>query len=109
MKKRILNIIKNCDYFGIYFNFHYKTKEKFQSVTGGMVFLLFLLIAITYVIINLISLLKRENMEIISYKTITPSTDEINFKNYSLTQGFGVSCSDIYKNHELEYFKCYFN
>ncbi len=105
MKKTILNIIKNCDYFGISFNFHYKSKEKFQSVTGGIVFLLFLSIAITYVIINLISLLKRENMEIISYKTITPSTDEINFKNYSLTQGFGVSCSDIYKNHELEYFK----
>ena len=105
MKEKCLNLIKKCDYFGVTFNFHYKSKEKFRSVTGGIVFLLFLAIAMTYVIINLKSLLKRENMEIISYKTITPSTDKINFKNYSLTQAFGISCSDIYKNQEMEYFK----
>ena len=105
MKQKILDIIKKCDYFGVSFNFHYKSKEKFSSVTGGLVFLLFLSIAMTYIIINLISLLKRENMAIISYKTITPSTDKINFKNYSLTQGFGISCTDIYKDQEMEYFK----
>jgi hypothetical protein len=105
MKEKCLNLIKKCDYFGVTFNFHYKSKEKFRSVTGGIVFLLFLAIAMTYVIINLKSLLKREHMQIISYKTITPSTDKINFKNYSLTQAFGISCSDIYKNQEMEYFK----
>ena len=105
MKEKFLNLIKKCDYFGVTFNFHYKSKEKFRSVTGGVIFLLFLSIAMTYVIINLISLLKRENMGIISYKTITPTTDKINFKNYSLTQAFGISCSDLYKNQEMEFFK----
>ena len=105
MRDKLINIITSCDYFGITFNFHYKTKEKFRTITGGMAFILFILISLMYVLINLISLLKRENMSIISHKIQIPSTDKINFQNYSLMHAFRVKCSDIYTNQEMEYFK----
>ena len=105
MRDKLINIITSCDYFGVTFNFHYKTKEKFRTITGGMAFILFILISLMYVLINLISLLKRENMSIISHKIQIPSTDRINFQNYSLMHAFRVKCSDIYTNQEMEYFK----
>ena len=105
MRDKLINIITSCDYFGITFNFHYKTKEKFRTITGGMAFILFILLSLMYVLINLISLLKRENMSIISHKIQIPSTDRINFQNYSLMHAFRVKCSDIYTNQEMEYFK----
>ena len=105
MIDKLINIITSCDYFGVTFNFHYKTKEKFRTITGGMAFILFILISLMYVLINLISLLKRENMSIISHKIQIPSTDRINFQNYSLMHAFRVKCSDIYTNQEMEYFK----
>ena len=105
MRDKLINIITSCDYFGVTFNFHYKTKEKFRTITGGMAFILFILLSLMYVLINLISLLKRENMSIISHKIQIPSTDKINFQNYSLMHAFRVKCSDIYTNQEMEYFK----
>ena len=105
IRDKLINIITSCDYFGVTFNFHYKTKEKFRTITGGMAFILFILLSLMYVLINLISLLKRENMSIISHKIQIPSTDRINFQNYSLMHAFRVKCSDIYTNQEMEYFK----
>ena len=109
MKKKIVQLIKSCDYFGVTFNFHYKTKEKFRSMTGGFIFILFLLISIAYVSINLIQFLRRENMNIISYKTLTPSTYTINFKNYSLIHAFGLKCAGPISGKEYNYFKLFVN
>ena len=104
MKKKFKNFIKKCDYFGIQFNFHYKTKEKYHTFLGGIIFIIFLIISILYVIINLISLLKKENMSIISYKMQTPTTLPINFLNYSLTHAFGIKCSGPDSIIENDYF-----
>ena len=104
MKKKIKSLIKKCDYFGIQFNFHYKTKEKYRTFTGGLVFLFFLMISFTFVLINLISLLKKEFMTIISYKMQTHSTSPINFNNYSITHSFGIRCSGKDSGKEYDYF-----
>jgi hypothetical protein len=93
MRKKIKSLIKKCDYFGIQFTFHYKTKEKYHTFTGGIVFIIFIMISISFIFINLVSLLKRENMTIISYKMQTQRTYPINFNNYSLIHSFGIRCS----------------
>lgn len=104
MKKKFKNFIKKCDYFGIQFNFHYKTKEKYHTFLGGTIFIIFVIISILYVIINLTSLIKKENMTIISYKMQTPTTLPINFLNYSLTHAFGIKCSGPDSIIENDYF-----
>ena len=106
MKNKFKELFKKIDYFGVSFNFHYKSKEKYFSLSGGIMFFIFLLLAIVFVIINFISLIKRENMSVISYKMPTPSTDTISFNNYSLQHAFGVKCSGSTSNliNETDYF-----
>ena len=105
MNRKIKNFFKKIDYFGVTFNFHYKTKEKYTSYSGGIVFLIYLIMGISFVLINFISLIKRENMSIISYKIHKPLTETINFKNYSLTHAFGIKCSRLDIGKEYDYFK----
>jgi hypothetical protein len=105
MNRKIKNLFKTIDYFGVNFNFHYKTKEKYTSFSGGIVFLIYLIMALIFVLINFKALLNRENMSIISYRVYKPSTDSINFKNYSLMHAFGIKCSKFEIGKEYEYFK----
>ena len=106
MKNKLKSLLKKLDYFGVSFNFHYKTKEKYFSLSGGIIFSFYLLVSIIFTIINFISLIKRENISVISYKMQTPSTDTISFNNYSLQHAFGVKCSGSKSNliNESEYF-----
>ena len=57
MNRKIKNFFKKIDYFGVTFNFHYKTKEKYTSYSGGIVFLIYLIMGISFVLINFISLM----------------------------------------------------
>lgn len=103
--KVIKSIFKHCDYFGVDFNFHYKTKDKYRTATGGFIFILFLISSIIYFTINLNSFLKRKNMDIIYYKMQTKETDDINFLNYSLVNAFTIQCNNKQlSQNEFNYF-----
>ena len=86
--------LQSFDYFGVQFNFHYKSKEKYRSATGGIIMIGFVVLAITYVMINVFSFVRRKNFSIIYYTTRLSQTDEINFKNYSTNYAFGIQCGD---------------
>ena len=86
--------LQSFDYFGVQFNFHYKSKEKYRSATGGIIMIGFVILAITYVMINVFSFIRRKNFSIIYYTTRLSQTDEINFKNYSTNYAFGIQCGD---------------
>ena len=98
------DFLKSLDFFGIALSFHFKTKEKYVSNTGGIVFLIYIVLSLSFVIINFFDLIKRNSKSIISYKMQTPSTDTINFNNYSLTHAFGLVCSGPNKGEEKNYF-----
>ena len=103
--KVIKSIFKNCDYFGVDFNFHYKTKDKYRTATGGLIFMTFLICVIIYFSINLNYFLKRKNIDIIYYKMETKETDDINFFNYSLVNAFTMQCNNNkLSQKEFEYF-----
>ena len=103
--KVIKSIFKHCDYFGVDFNFHYKTKDKYRTATGGLIFMIFIMSSIIYFSINLNSFLKRKNMDIIYYKMETKETDDINFLNYSLVNAFTIQCNNNQlSSNEFEYF-----
>ncbi len=98
------DFLKSLDFFGIALSFHFKTKEKYVSNTGGILFLIYIVLSLSFVIINFLDLIKRNSKSIISYKMQTPSTDTINFNNYSLTHAFGLVCSGPNKGEEKNYF-----
>lgn len=88
---------KKFDYFGVQFNFHYKSKEKFYSATGGFIFIGFILVTITYILVNSFSFFGRKNYSIIYYNLQMSEAEEISLNNYSSTLGSGVECeqSDV--------------
>ena len=94
--KNFKEFFRNFDYFGVQFYFHYKSKEKYHSLTGGIAFLIFLIIGISYSVINAIPLVKRQKMNIIYYTMELSKTDIINFENYSNNVALGIStCENI--------------
>ena len=100
--KNLKEFFKKFDYFGVQFYFNYKSKEKFHSATGGIVFIIFLIIAIVYAIISMMPLVKREKMSIIYYTMQIPDTDQINFLREKSTFAIGItSCSMLKDNDEF--------
>ena len=93
MKENIINIIKKFDYIGKTFNFRYKSHENYRSFPGGIFFICFLLLSISYILLNLIYFLIRINKSIINYDTIISPTDKMNFINYSFSIGFSITCN----------------
>lgn len=106
--KHIKQIFKKFDYFGVHFNFFYKAKPKYHSFTGGIIFLSFLILTITYIGINVGPFINRRNISIMNYESSLAKTDKISFQNYSSTVAVGLSCdalknkSDIYKFLSVE-------
>ena len=101
-KLLIKKVLKSFDYFGVQFNFHYKSREKYHSATGGVIFLGFVILTITYISINMVSFLQRENFSIIYYTTRLSKTDEISFFNYSTNYAFGLTCGSISDPETIE-------
>ena len=44
MLNSLKNFLKKIDHFGTEFTFEYESKDKYHSITGGIVFLIFILI-----------------------------------------------------------------
>lgn len=96
--KGIKKFLKNFDYFGVQFYFNYKSQEKFHSATGGLSFIIFLVVAVSYAIINALPLIKREKMTIIYYTMQLSETDEINLEKYGNTAAIGFSSCGLLNN-----------
>ena len=65
MLKKIKNFLKKIDYFGVQFNFQYKSNDKYHTILGGIVFLIFMIISFIYISVALINLLLRKNINYI--------------------------------------------
>ena len=95
LNKNIRKLLKKFDFFGVQFGFHYKSKSKFHTVTGGLFFIIFVIIAITYISLNIKSFIIRQNISLIYYNKQLDITDKITFENYSIAYAYGVSCDNV--------------
>ena len=84
IKCKLKKFFKRFDYFGVEFNFHYKSKDKYHSLTGGIAFLIYLIISIVYILFSFVSFIKRENLSVIYYDILTDEAKTINFKQICL-------------------------
>ena len=98
----VKRFFKSFDYFGVQFNFHYKSREKYHSATGGLIFLCFIVLTLTYISLNIIAFIQRKNCSIIYYTTRLSETDEISFFNYSTNYAFGISCGGSTSQNKIE-------
>ena len=65
MLKKIKNFLKKIDYFGVQFNCQYESNDKYHTILGGIVFLIFMIISFIYISVALINLLLRKNINYI--------------------------------------------
>lgn len=99
--KSIRNFIKQLDIFGIYMNFHYKNEEKYKTATGGILFILLILIVFIYVLINLDSFINRKNYNSVIYDKQLNHTDIIEFNSHNSKIAFNFLCDDLDEDSEF--------
>ena len=93
--KKIKIFIKNLDFFGVYYTFHYKENDRFHSVTGGIIFLIYIIFILIYMYINSINFIQKKNMSLIYYDRRIDRPYYISFKNYSNNFAIGLDCSGL--------------
>ena len=101
---KIGKILKKIDYFGIQFNFHYKGRDKYNSILSGFAFIVFIFITIFYIIYSLISFVNRENLTVTYYDILTHQAKKIDFEKFSLNFAYGLTCSGYTAQELDEYF-----
>ena len=91
----IKNLFKTIDIFGINFSFRYKDKERYQTVLGGFILFLFLILILIFGIYNLIPFMNRQNYTIVYYTMNLAVTEEVNLFQSESNFAIGVNCELI--------------
>ena len=78
--KKICSCLKTFDLFSTPFNFTYKRKEDYSTRKGGFITILYLSIALCYLIYKFIYFIKRDKYELVYLEENMDSTDILNFK-----------------------------
>ena len=90
--KPFKNFLKAIDIFGITFSFRYKDKERYQTVIGGLIIILFLILVLFVGIYYFIPFINRKNYAIVYYTMNLASTEEVSmFQSYS-NIAVGLTC-----------------
>ena len=89
--KIFLNAI---DIFGITYSFRYQQKERYQTILGGIIFLLFLILVFIVGIYYFIPFIKRKNYTIVYYTMNLAATEEVNLFQSESNFAVGVNCED---------------
>jgi len=96
----IKHFLTTIDIFGITYSFRYKQKERYQTVLGGFVLILFLALVLAFGIYNFIPFINRKNYAIVYYSMNLAVTEEVNLFKSESNFAFGVLC-DNNKNEKL--------
>lgn len=98
----MINLLKKFDYFGVEVHFLYESRVKYYSSTGGVIFIIFLVLSLIYVGCNIRPLVNRENMNLIFYDSKLEKTDEIDFENFTSRFGYTFACTGYKDKAKLE-------
>ena len=90
----ITKFLKNIDQFGVPFSFKYNSEEKYTTCLGGIIFLIFCIVSVSYFIINLIPFFRKDNFTLQFYTMNLQKTEEIKLKESKTAFAFGLTCSD---------------
>ena len=101
--ENFIDFIKQCDYFGVGLYFNYKSNKKYKSILGGVIFILFIIISITYSIISVIQFILNRPLTITYYNKELQKTDTYSFSQLKTGLAFKTSCDDINEtNYDID-------
>ena len=94
-------VLRSFDFFGESFTFRYYDEDKLASKLGGVVFIVFMLIAILYSIYNFIPFVKRENFTLQYYTMNLNNTEAIQLAEAPTALAIGIT--DNIMNNNTQY------
>ena len=94
-------VLRSFDFFGESFTFRYYDEDKHASQLGGVVFIVFMLIAISYLIYNLIPFAKKENFTLQYYTMNLNNTEAIQLAEAPTALAIGIT--DNIMNNNTQY------
>ena len=86
------SFLRMIDIFGLPYTFRYKGNEKYQTATGGIIFILFLILALAYCIYYFIPFISRKNYTVVYYTMNLASAEEMNLFSSDSNFAFGLRC-----------------
>ena len=90
--KKINGFFRKIDSFGVSYTFKYKTKEKYTTPLGGVITLLFTIIAVTTGIYNFIPFYNKKNFTTIYYILKLAETEQVSFDKSKMSFSIGLNC-----------------
>ena len=100
--KALNEFIKKFDLFGVSLTFKYKSKEKYTTILGGIVTLLFIALALFVGIFNFIPFYNRKNFTTIYYILKLAETERIIFEKSKVAFSIGLNCWTAYDGTKAE-------
>ena len=104
----IKKIIKKCDCFGTFITFRINEEIEYKSIIGGLISIIFFILASLYTIYVGLPFIKRENIEFIFSNKIIDAQPYINLTSVNFNLGFGIQYQDEATTAIFDYIK-YFN
>ena len=89
-----LDFFKSLDYFGVQINFNFKNEKKYTSFSGGLIFVIYVILCVSYVTINFIYFLQKKHKTVIYYDKELFTTDEIYFHKHNSTFAVNMVCDN---------------
>ena len=86
--------LSTIDIFGITYTFRYKQKERYQTILGGFIFILFLILVLMVGIYYFIPFIKRKNYTIVYYTMNSATAEEVDLFQSESNIAFGVECDN---------------
>ena len=90
--KEIKSFLRSIDIFGTTFSFRYKDRERYQTIKGGLIIILFIILVLIVGIYYFIPFLNRKNYTIVYYTMNLAATEEVNLFQSESNFAIGVYC-----------------
>ena len=93
--------LRKIDLFGVYYNFNYKGREKYQTPIGGLFILLFIILVCVMGIYYFIPFIGRKNYTIVYYTMNLAATESINLFASESNFALGLQCDKNANEHQI--------
>ena len=95
------NFLRKIDLFGVYYNFKYKSKERYQTSLGGLFILLFIILVCVMGIYYFIPFMNRKNYTIVYYTMNLAATEAVSLFAFESNLAVGLDCENNKNENQI--------
>ena len=92
--KSLKEFLRKFDSFGVSYSFKYKSKDKYTTSFGGIITILFVVVALIIGIYSFIPFYNKKNFSTIYYVLKLADTEQIYFKKSKVAFSIGLNCNN---------------